>query len=141
MRVFVFVYIYMQQRPHSVAASYNESLAGSWEPSPATFVILSCRQHSRLHSTPSFLPPHPLPPLYSRLPKTFLPSAYLPPTCLPCQPCHLPTCIYLPLITFTNNPTLMPPLISYNNFLRLLQYQLQYGGLVQLIDPVQCGSK
>ena len=130
-RVFVFVYIYMQQRPHSVAASYNESLAGSWEPSPATFVILSCRQHSRLHSTPSFLPPHPLPPLYSRPYQKLsypsrLPAAYLPtlPT-LPPPYLHISTFNYLyqqshPHATIDIVQQFLPPAPT--------SISLQYGG-------------
>ena len=107
-----------------MAASYNESLAASWELPPATFVILSCHQHC-LHSTRlSFLPPPSLPPSHHCTPRTketFLPSVYLlPPTCpyLPNLTTSVPTCIpYLPSSTFTNHPPLPCHyrLMSYNN--------------------------
>ena len=100
-----------------MAASYNESLAASWELPPATFVILSCHQHC-LHSTRlSFLPPHPppsLPPLYSSYQRNFLTlrvpaAAYLP---LPSQPYHLRSYLHtLPTFKYLFHYQLM----SYNS--------------------------
>ena len=101
-----------------MAASYNESLAASWELPPATFVILSCHQHC-LHSTRlSFLPPHPppsLPPLYSSYQRNFLTlrvpaAAYLP---LPSQPYHLRSYLHtLPTFKYLYQPSPTPMSLS-----------------------------
>ena len=90
-----------------MAASYNESLAASWELPPATFVILSCHQHC-LHSTRlSFLPAHPPP----SLPPT---TVLLVPKKLSYPPC---TCCRLPAPTF---PTLPPPFLpAYLTYLQV----------------------
>ena len=127
-----------------MAASYNESLAASWELPPATFVILSCHQHC-LHSTRlSFLPPHPppsLPPLYSSYQRNFLTlrvpaAAYLP---LPSQPYHLRSYLHtLPTFKYLYQPSPTPmslSVMSYNNTFCLPAANFGRWALVWLVGP------